>query len=357
MTEVPTFSTTYGQFCEDLSGTFPELSGAIQKARELEESDAQKRFFALWKSDLAAIAVRDASVFTKADKEVLPGVILTKQLWAEVSETTHTAIWNYVSSLALLAAADGNDAEFWNEEDFKKGMEEMMNHLKAAAEQPMGGAGGSSPFEGFGGIFEKLKDMAKMFEGAGEGGEGGAKLPEFKLPERMFNGHIARMARELAEEFKPEDFGISPEMVNTTDPAKIFEFLQEIFTKKPDLLMSAAQRIGKKIQAKFQRGEIRREEIMSEIQELMKEFSENEAFSALFGQLGDIMQMSAKASGNEGSERRRQVQERLRKKQAEKEAKKAGTPATSAAAIAAAEAAAAALLLEEDKKGANKKRK
>ncbi len=357
MSEVPTFSATYEQFCEDLSGTFPELAEAIQKAKIIEEAEAQKQFFALWKSHLGVIASRDSSVFTKGDKEVLPGVVLTKELWAEVSETTHTAIWNYISSLALLAAADGNDTDFWNEEDFKKGMEEMMKHLKAAAEQPTGGAGGSSPFEGFGGIFEKLKDMAKMFEGATNGAEG-AKLPEFKIPERMFNGHIARMARELAEEFKPEDFGISPEMVNTTDPAKIFEFLQEIFTKKPDLLMSAAQRIGKKIQAKFQRGEIRREEIMSEIQELMKEFSENEAFSALFGQLGDIMQMSAKASGNEGSERRRQVQERLRKKQAEKEAKKTtGGAGASAAAVAAAEAAAAALMLEEDKKATNKKHK
>jgi hypothetical protein len=138
-------------------------------------------------------------------------------------------------------------------------------------------------------------------------------------------------------------------MVDTQDPAKIFEYLQEIFTKKPEMLMSAAQRIAKKIQAKFQRGEIRREEIVAEVEELMKEFSENEAFNALFGQLGDLLSFSAKATGNEGSERRRVVQERLRKKQAEKEAKKATkAPVVNSAAIAAAEAAAAALLKEED---------
>ncbi len=355
MSESPTFESTLWQFCTDLSGTFPELTEAIQTLKSRPSDDIQKEFSNLWKQNLAGIALRDASIFTSQDREVLPGVILTSALWSEVSETTHNAIWNYLSSLALLSAAGGSDADFWNEEDFKKGMEEMMKHLKAAADQPMGGAGGSgSPFDGFSGIFDKLKDMAKMFEG----GEGAAKMPEFKLPERMFNGHIARMARELAEEFKPEDFGISPEMVNTNDPTKIFEYLQEIFTKKPDLLMAAAQRIAKKIQVKFQRGEIQREQIMSEIQELMKEFSENEAFSSLFGNLGEMMQMSAKASGNEGSERRRQVQERLRKKQAEKEAKKASTvPSSTAAAVQAAEAAAAALLLEEDKKATNKKRK
>jgi hypothetical protein len=356
MSEGPTFQSTFLQFCEDLEGTYPELSGSIAECKKIEDAEVQKRFSTIWRSHLAAIALRDASVFSREGIEILPGVPFSMALWNEVGETTHTAIWNYLSSLALLSAASDNDAEFWSEEEFKKGMEEMMRHLKEAGDAPVGGAGGASPFEGFGGIFEKLKDMAKMFEGAGK--EGGPKMPEFKIPERMFKGHIARMARELAEEFKPEDFGLSPEMVDTSDPAKIFEYLQDIFTKKPEMLMSAAQRIAKKIQVKFQRGEIRREEIMSEIQELMKEFSENEAFSAIFGQLGDVLQMSAKATGNEGSERRRQVQERLRKKQAEKEAKKASQTggASNAAAIAAAEAAAAALPQEESKKGSKKKR-
>ncbi len=355
MSEGPTFRSTFLQFCEDLAGTYPELNDAIQKCRALEEEEVQKRFSLNWRSHLAAIALRDASVFSKDGIEILPGVQFTKSLWDDVGETTHTAIWNYLSSLALLSAASDNDADFWSEEEFKKGMEEMMRHLKEAGDAPAGGAGGPSPFEGFGGIFDKLKDMAKMFEGVGK--EGGPKMPEFKIPERIFKGHIARMARELAEEFKPEDFGLSPDMVDTNDPAKIFEYLQDVFTKKPDMLMAAAQRIAKKIQIKFQRGEIRREEIMSEIQELMKEFSENEAFSALFGQLGDVLQMSAKATGNEGSERRRQVQERLRKKQAEKEAKKMATPSgMNPAAVAAAEAAAAALLQEEAAK-VTKKRK
>lgn len=346
MSETPTFRSTFLQFCDDLTGTYPELAASIQKCRELAEDDVQKRFSLSWRSHLAAIALRDASVFSKDGIEILPGVQYTKSLWDDVGETTRTAIWNYLSSLALLSAANDNDADFWSEDEFKKGMEDMMRNLKEAAETPVGGAGGPSPFEGFGGIFEKLKDMAKMFEGTGK--EGGSKMPEFKIPERIFKGHIARMARELAEEFKPEDFGLSADMVDTNDPTKIFEYLQDIFTKKPEMLMAAAQRISKKIQIKFQRGEIRREDIMSEIQELMKEFSENEAFSSLFGQLGDVLQMSAKATGNEGSERRRQVQERLRKKQAEKDAKKSTTTLVSnSTAVAAAEAAASALLKEE----------
>ncbi len=354
----PSFHRTFLQFCDDLALTFPELT-AIQACKRMGELESQTEFQSLWKSRLGAIATRDSTIFNGAGVEVLPGVVIGSSLWSEVSEATHTAIWNYLSSLALLSAAQHASDDFWNEDEFKRGMEEMIRQLKEAGAGSEGGAGsdGSFPFANFGGIFEKLKDMAKGFaeKAASEeakGGDGSSSSGAgFKIPERMFKGHIARMARELAEEFKPEDFGISPDMMNSEDPSKIFDYLQEIFTKKPDLLMAAAQRIAKKIQVKFQRGEIRREDIINEIQELMKEFSENEAFSAIFGQLGDILNMTAKSTGNEGSERRRQVQERLRKKQAEKEARRAGPLIVSspagAAAEAAADAAAAALLLEE----------
>jgi hypothetical protein len=116
------------------------------------------------------------------------------------------------------------------------------------------------------------------------------------------------------------------------------------------MMMSAAQKIGKRLQAKFARGEINRDEIIREAEELMKEFSENEAFSSLFGSLGEMFKGGEKESGHEGSARRREVQERLRKKQAERQAART-MPTTNvvvnAAAVAAADAATAELLAEE----------
>ena len=205
-------------------------------------------------------------------------------------------------------------------------------------------------------IFEKLsklaeglgmKDISGAFDGLG--GLGADGKPKFKIPERLFKGHIARIAEEIVSEFNPADFGLSPEILNSNDPTKIFTFLQEIFTQKPDMLISIAQRIAKKIQMKFQRGDFNRDELIREAEELMKEFSDNEAFSGLFEQLGEMLKGSERESGNEASERRREVQERLKKKAAEKAAKKAGAvPApVSAAAVAAAEAAANELLMED----------
>jgi hypothetical protein len=312
-------------------------------------------------------AYQNGAIFDEKGLELVPGLFITGKLWAELSVGTQGAIWKYLSSLLLLAASDSTEG-FLDMSGFHADMENMIKQLKEAGE------GGFAGLEGMGDIFEKLKDMAKGFGmpdlgglGGAFGGEGG--LPnfdpsKFKIPERLYKGHIAKIAQEIVQEFKPEDFGITPELLESADSAGIFNYLQEIFTKRPEFLMTAAQKIAKKIQAKFQRGEIRREDIIREAEELMAEFAENETFSSLFGSLGEMLKASDKESGNEGSARRREVQERLRRKTAEKEAKRANTKAntvvTDEAALRAAAEAMSALLAEEEalaaKKG-DKKRK
>jgi hypothetical protein len=285
---------------------------------------------------------------------------MTHALWSEIGIATQVAIWKYISSLLLLAAAAHTDTTadgLWDLSGFQHDMEAMMNTLKSSEsvgdeDGGMAGGGMASGMAGaMNGIFEKLGKMAETFGIKDLSGAAG----KFKIPERLFKGHIAKIAEELVKEFKPEDFGISPEMLETDDPARVFTYLQEVFTKKPEMLMTAAQKIAKKIQVKFQRGEIKREDIIREAEELMKEFSDNEMFSEMFGSLGEMLKGGEKESGNEGSSRRREVQERLRRKTAEKEAKRAGAGAGSAPTntFASSEdevraAAAAASLLKED---------
>lgn len=352
------FSSTYTQFLEELKGTFPEYSPALLLASSLPNTKA--RFLEVWRIHTNAVASSDGSIFSGAGLELVPGFVMTGALWGELSAGTQGAIWKYISSLLLLAASE-SDKDLWDISGFQHDMEEMMKKLKeAGAEGGMGGLGGLGGM--MGDIFAKLGKMGEAFGIKDLSGAAG----KFKIPERLFKGHIAKIAEELVKEFKPEDFGISPEMLETDDPARVFMYLQEVFTKKPEMMMTAAQKIAKKIQAKFQRGEIKREDIIREAEELMAEFSENEAFSSMFGSLSEMMKGSEKESGNEGSARRREVQERLRKKQAEKDAKKAGSGSGSANVVvnseaeARAAAAAASLLLEEDagkKTTGSKKRK
>lgn len=335
-----TFQTTYLQFLEDLKGTFPEYVSALTFAATL--PNCKERFKEVWCPRAASVASRDDALFASG-VELVSGFVLTNTLWSELSPNTQTAIWKYLSTLLLLVVAeDSASADVWDISGFQTSMADMMNFLKLS-----GGDGDT-----FSGMFEQLGKMMESFGLKDLSGAAADILPpNFKIPEKLFKGHIAKIVEELVKEFNPEDFGITPEMIDSKDPKAIFNLLQEIFTKKPDLLMSAGQKIAKKLQAKFQSGSIRREEIIREVEELMKEFSDNEAFSQLFGSLGDLMKMSEKTTGNEGSARRREVQERLRRKQAEKEARRAGTSNVvvyNSVDDATREAAYAALIAEEE---------
>jgi len=336
------FEIVYGQFLEDLTLTFPEFKPALTLAASA--PDASDRFVAVWRPHISEVAAQDNKVFD-AGIELVSGFVMTAALWKELSAGTQAAIWKYISSLMLLAAQK-SEAGFFDISGFSSDMERMMEMLK----------GGDT--SQFGDLFEKLSKMAESFGFKDLSGAAG----KFKIPERMFKGHIARIAQELVAELKPEDFGIDPEVMKSNDPKAVFEFLQEVFTKKPDMLMSVAQKIANKIKNKFMRGEIRREEIIAEAEELMKEFSENEMFSELFGSLREAMVGGEKASGNEGSTRRREAQERLRKKataRAAAAAAKTGAPAANVIvpnpeAEARAAAAIAELIAEEDREAAAK---
>ena len=315
-----TFATALTSFCEDLIPTFPELATAIAALQARPVADVEKEFVALWKSNPAVLTLRDATYLFSHD--FLPNVRVTEALWKEVSEMTHKAIWNHLQTLALLSAASFDAGSL--------DLSGMMNQMKEMAESPMMKS-----------MMEKLKEMM----GSGVSGE----KPAFKIPERLFKGQIAKMAEELAREFKPEDFGLSPEVLESSDPTKIFGYLQEIFTRKPELLMAGAKRIAQKIQAKFERGELKREDLMREAEEMMKEFSDNPMFSELFGGLTEMLHGSDKETGHEGSARRREVQERLRKKlDAKKAAAATAATATGGAGTAPPSAAAAAAAAARD---------
>lgn len=326
----PTFDSTYAQFLNELKLTFPEYVTALTLAESV--PGTAERFTEIWRPRVSAVAAKSDDVF-KNGVELVPGFVMTAALWGELSTNTHEAIWKYISTLLLLAAQK-SDNGFFDISGFSADMEKMMEMLK-------GGVGEAA----FGDLFEKLGKMADTF---GFKDMSGAN---FKIPERMFKGHIARIAQELVAELKPEDLGISPDLLKTDDPKAVFTFLQELFTSKPEMLMTIAQKIANKLKGKFQRGEIKREEIIAEAEELMKEFSENDAFSEMFKGLREAMIGTEKQTGNEGSSRRREVQERLRKKTAEKAAKRdapmKNTVVTSEDEARAA-AAAAALLLEEE---------
>ena len=149
-------------------------------------------------------------------------------------------------------------------------------------------------------------------------GKQGTSLPPF--PEKFLKGQIAKLAEDIVKEFNPEDFGFSAEDLEACekDPSRAFEILIQLSTKNPELIQSALQKIGKKLQQKIQSGQLRPQELAKEAEELMAEFETNPAFVEILEGLRSAFNFEdmdmARKTGNEGSGRLSLVKQRLKKK-------------------------------------------
>jgi hypothetical protein len=296
------FQDKYTEFCEKLQGALPELSSQISAAAAFSAEERSAKFA----TDVLPKCppTRDSA---KNPETVLPGVTISDQLWSTLGEGSQKAIQEYLSIMSMCCLYDGNDAGIDLSGVFTK---EFTENIFNGIKEKIGGLN----------LEELTKKMTSLF-----GGLGPDKMP--KLPERFLKGHLARLAEELVKEFKPEDFGLGTDELKAcdTDPARAFTLLTEIYTKKPEVLQKAIQRIASRLQEKIRRGEIRPEQIKVEAEELIKEFSGNGSFVELMESFRSTFGMEdpdlAREVGRDGDARRNLVKERLRKKM---EAKKAG---------------------------------
>lgn len=333
MTEVKQrFLETIMQFTNELSLSYPELSSAVTKYQKSKKQ--VEEFGSLKESLKKPISSRDNSFFLMAanpGREILPGIYFSSSLWKETTKETRNAFWDYLATLVLLhnlmdkvaaaatAASDGEEMP-----DFEKVLDDMTEGFNS---------------EEFKGMFANLSETLKHFAGAMPQGPSSAVPPSHdngdhektsstsedgafpfpNIPERLQNGLIAKIAGELASEFKPEDLGIDPEIMEKMNPMQIFEHLQFVYTNNPTLLTSAMKRVAKKIQNKFSSGSLNRDALMAEAQELMAHFTNNPAFKDMFDTFGGLFNNPGDLFGGGGggaqqSERLRKAKDRMRAK-------------------------------------------
>lgn len=317
------FNSKYDEFLTNIREVFPELSAQLDVAATL---TAEQRI-AEFRTQVLPVAGNYKRDVSTNPGVVLPGVILTDDLWASISETSQKSIQEYLTLLAFSVMLDGTDA-FGEEskaafEEFTATWKDRMSNVD------------------FSSFTDKFASLFGMKDGA---------MPS--LPDKFLKGHLAKLAEEMMRDFKPEDFGLDVEELKKyeKEPAKAFEMLMRVYTTNPGVIQKSIQKIGKRLQAKIQSGAINPKEIAAEAEELMKEFSSNPAFVEMMGSFKSMFGMEdpdlARQAGREGDARRALVKERLRKKM---DARKTTTsveniftnPAAYAAAVAAAEAAAA----------------
>jgi hypothetical protein len=305
------FQKKYSEFCDDLQGTYPEKDSEIQDARNLTEAQRIERF----RAEVLPTAGRPTRNPLETPGTVLPGVTIEKEHWETFSPNSKKAIQEYITLLCFTCMF-GDEKNPWTDFENNPGMKDFMENMMGSWKEKLNSVD-------FKAITEK---MMKIF---GEGKNA------FKLPERMLKGQLAKLAEELVREFKPDDFGLSPEELEETEknPTRAFDLLMNIYTQKPHLLQNAMKRIAKKLQDKVRRGELRPQELAAEAEEMMKEFTDNPAFVELMegfrNAFGFQDEETAKSAGRDGESRRAQAvkqiraeRERRQKQRADEEAQR-----------------------------------
>lgn len=325
------YSRTLATFCDELRATFPELGVYIDRAATL----TAEQFWTLWGKHIDILASRDFEVLQSERRGLILGPVkLTPALWNEISESTQKAIWRYLRTLLLEAAMTlrleslteeqtGTLMEILTEERIEGGgaaAEEEIKEMEETATQHL------SP------LLERLEGLLKGFVDASGGSAGGAGAAEHsfpEIPERLRNGHIARLAEKMAKEFNPAELGIDPKMLEGDNVEDVLRSLMELYQSNPMLLVERAQKMAEKIKRQIMGGSLNRDQLIAEAQEYVALFKEHPLFKEAIeklqsftgeGGLGALFGGGG-GSGSAPSERLRAVQERLRRKM---EARRAG---------------------------------
>jgi hypothetical protein len=312
------FETKYNEFVEDVLGALPEYTAAIQAAKALDHKTRLARFQEEVKvTNTLAGSTEDVQ---KNPGTILPGVKLTDAVWATLSENTKKAIWEHVRIISIccfMEAGFGGDSKPSWMDDAMKEMKEKMEStdfqdiikkfMKFFTLDPSDATGTNSTSDQKGS--KGMPDLKGLFENG---------FP--KLPEKFLKGHLARLAQEIVKEIKPDDLGITPEMLKACekDPSRAFNILISTFSDNPGIIQRTIARIGNRLQKMVQSGSIRPDDIAREAEELMKEFAENSSFVDMMKGVKSAFGMedmdTARKAGREGSARLSTARDRLRKK-------------------------------------------
>ena len=299
------FFEKYNEFANNLLNVFPELEDSIRKSINLSNTDKLN----LFKSEILTSTGNPNRNITECPTHILPHITITPELWDSISDKSKKAVQDYISLLSFCCVIESGDS-MWNKDHMDKFLDTWKEKLS--------NIDFSSLVDKFGSMFGMNDSSGSSSASPGSffGLPGG--MP--KLPEKFLKGHIARLAEELVKDFKPEDFGFTPEEIETLEkePGQAFQMMMKIYTTKPDIIQKSIHKIANRLKEKVMKGKIRPDEIAREAKELMEEFSENPAFVEIMenfkGMFGFEDMDLARKAGREGSARLSIVKERLKKK-------------------------------------------
>lgn len=346
------FKKVICDFINDFGLTFPEYSEKLDKYSSLDSSSAGRRiltdenittlyehckkiypvrFFDILYKNTEMFTSRDgdsSEASTKIDVHFLPDINFVN-VWntPDITDNTRETIMKYFQLILFSIITNVSDQnsfgdtaklfEAINEDELKGKLDETFKNMQDLfSGMGMGmGVGADADKE----AGEHMKDFEKMAEqfknfmpegadmskfpgfnfgdksGVGENADSEAtgKKPEIPNPEeihdhisKLLNGKIGALAKEIAEETAGElDLGIDLENPEQLNMGNVF---QKLF-KNPGKLMNMVKNVGKKLDDKFKKGDIKESELMQEASELlsnMKNMPGMGDLSSMLSQLG-----------------------------------------------------------------------
>jgi hypothetical protein len=285
--EIPeNFKSTLADFVRDLSNTFPEfqdkwtsITEKLESSTEL--SDIFRHCLTVYPERFFDLLYQNEDIF-KADGTVstffLPGIDFKLLYHCEgVTENTKKSIWKYLQLLLFSLVGSVKDkSNFGDTMNMFEGIDE--NELQSKMKETLDSIG-----DFFKDIGENLDEDDKE---ASNGEESTDEMPEFTFDKSsgmpdlkgihehlkgLFDGKIGRLAKNIAEEIS-QDF---EKMLG--DDYKDVRSTKDIFQKmmkNPKQMMDLIKKVGDKIKARMDAGEISKDDIMAEAGDILRKMKE-----------------------------------------------------------------------------------
>lgn len=271
------------QFTDDLCATFPEYGFAISEWWG--ESPEQQQTEMLWEHccetyvpHFADIMQENNAIFSTDNNEpimFLPNIDF-RTIWNDdtVSDTTKTTIWRYLQCIVLQVVHNRGLGDVEGElksmfDGMSENMEEMASKFQDMAEKMKEMFHTSSAQ-----ATETETDQPEpTLQSESATADAESTVPEFLRNfqshiERMMEGKIGKIAKDLAEEVAQE-LGIDPDATTEeADKAGLMDMFQKIM-KNPAKMMDIMKKCSQVIKTKIQSGEITEDELREELSGLL----------------------------------------------------------------------------------------
>jgi hypothetical protein len=272
------------QFFDDLITVYPEYNTELNALRTetVEESEAlYVHCMGVYPPNFMSILYKDSSMFTE-EAQFLPGVDF-KELFKKCDVETSATIWKYLQLILFCLIEDQGEKDMFGE---SSGMlcdammnEEMREKLKETVSE-LGKKDESG--DQFAEMFNEIRD--NVFDGSNSD----VKFDSIhENLEKMFNGKIGSLAKEIAHETFADGEGeacaeFAKLFEESENPSKVMEML----LKNPAKMMGLVQSIGTKLDGKLKSGELKESELLEEASNMLGCMKNMPGMGDILGKMG-----------------------------------------------------------------------